>query len=567
MNLTEFAATATNAILAKKGAGKSNAAVTMAEDFHDAGIAFVAIDPKGDWWGIRSSADGTSAGLPVVVFGGKHGDVPLTVNSGALIADLILGAGGYLSCVLDVSQFTYTERDRFLLDFGERLFREKDEEGVLHLMLEEAHEYLPQGVTRTNARLVGMYQRIVKQGRFKGLGVTLISQRSAALNKDVLTQADNLIVLRTTSPQDRAAVKAWIDVHADSRAILDQLPSLPTGEAFLWAPEIFPDPQHITFRRRRTFDSGQTPKVGERKITPRTLADVDLDAISKSMVAVIEEQKSNDPKELRKQIRELQAEIDKMATEALPVERVEVSVLTDNDREVITAAIKMADRGVEVFEQMAITLREATRGAEPQTPISSPARAVRVGEREPALRGERPKQPRSAPPTSEMPRRGPRPVAAGDGPTLGKAERSILTVLAQHGQRSVNQVAVIAGYSGNGGGFRNSLSSLRTKGFIEGRSDLEITDEGAQALGDYDLLPTGSALAQWWKDNKLDKAQRAILEVLEEAYPTPIAVEEIAERTGYASNGGGFRNALSRLRSLELAEGRGEMLLNEGLAG
>jgi hypothetical protein len=128
-------ATETLGILAKKGAGKSNAAVVLAEELHDAGVPWVAVDPKGDWWGVRSSADGTSAGLPVVVFGGKHGDVPLEPTAGALIADLVLGDDdrGYLSCVLDVSQFTISDQRRFLLDFGERLFRRKDEDRVLHV--------------------------------------------------------------------------------------------------------------------------------------------------------------------------------------------------------------------------------------------------------------------------------------------------------------------------------------------------------------------------------------------------------------------------------------------------
>jgi hypothetical protein len=59
------AATQTFAILAVRGAGKSNTAVVLAEEFHKAGIHWIAIDPKGDWWGIQSAADGKSPGLEV----------------------------------------------------------------------------------------------------------------------------------------------------------------------------------------------------------------------------------------------------------------------------------------------------------------------------------------------------------------------------------------------------------------------------------------------------------------------------------------------------------------------
>jgi len=59
------AATRRMAILAMSGAGKSNAAVVLAEAMFDAGIPWVAIDPKGDWWGVRSSKSGKGPGLPI----------------------------------------------------------------------------------------------------------------------------------------------------------------------------------------------------------------------------------------------------------------------------------------------------------------------------------------------------------------------------------------------------------------------------------------------------------------------------------------------------------------------
>jgi uncharacterized protein len=96
------AITETFAILAKRGAGKSNAAVVMAEEMYDAGLPWVAIDPKGDWWGVRAAGDGKNPGLEVVVFGGQHGDVPLEPTAGRLVADLIVESR--ITCVLDVSE-------------------------------------------------------------------------------------------------------------------------------------------------------------------------------------------------------------------------------------------------------------------------------------------------------------------------------------------------------------------------------------------------------------------------------------------------------------------------------
>lgn len=61
------AATRRMAIVAMSGAGKSNLAVVMAEQFYEAGVPFVAIDGKGDWYGLRSSSNGKGPGLSIPV--------------------------------------------------------------------------------------------------------------------------------------------------------------------------------------------------------------------------------------------------------------------------------------------------------------------------------------------------------------------------------------------------------------------------------------------------------------------------------------------------------------------
>ena len=78
--------TATIAVLANRGGGKSAFTHLLVERMHDADLPVVVLDVKGDWWGIRSSADGTGPGLPFVIFGGDHGDVALEPTAGELLA-------------------------------------------------------------------------------------------------------------------------------------------------------------------------------------------------------------------------------------------------------------------------------------------------------------------------------------------------------------------------------------------------------------------------------------------------------------------------------------------------
>jgi hypothetical protein len=51
----------------------------------------------------------------------------------------------------------------------------------------------------------------------------------------------------------------------------------------------------VRFRRRETFDSGATPKMGEGAKAPATLADIDLTAVKARMAATIEKARAEDP--------------------------------------------------------------------------------------------------------------------------------------------------------------------------------------------------------------------------------------------------------------------------------
>jgi DNA helicase HerA-like ATPase len=56
------AVTQSFALLAVRGAGKSNGATVLAEEMYQTGLPWVVIDPKGDYWGLRSSRDGSGPG-------------------------------------------------------------------------------------------------------------------------------------------------------------------------------------------------------------------------------------------------------------------------------------------------------------------------------------------------------------------------------------------------------------------------------------------------------------------------------------------------------------------------
>ncbi len=385
------AVTQTFAILAKRGVGKTYLALVMTEELLKAGLQVVVVDPVGVCWGLRSSADGKRPGLPIIVLGGDHGDVPLEASAGETIANFIIEE--HQSAVLDLSLFRKNEQVRFMTDFAERLYLKN--RSALHLVLDEADAFAPQRPMPGQQRMLGTMQDLVRRGRARGIGVTLVTQRAAVLSKDVLTQVEVLVALRTISPQDRKAVEAWIAAHdvEDKRdAFMESLPSLPIGTAWFWSPGWLDIFKKVSVRKRETFDSSATPKAGSRAAQPRKLAPVDLDALRTRIRSTIEKAAANDPKQLRRRIAELERQAASKRPE-VKTEHVEVPVVKESQIKAlersITAVLSQGERFSKVIErftqaagELAGSVAQARNGHRPQ-PIRRPVPLAGISKPEP----------------------------------------------------------------------------------------------------------------------------------------------------------------------------------------
>lgn len=557
------------AILAMSGAGKSNAAVVVAEQMHDTGMQWVAIDPKGDWWGVRADGSGDGPGIAVPVLGGLHGDIPLEAHSGKLVADLVVDER--LSCVLDVSEFdTQQQMWGFLADFGAQLYRRKaDARSPMHLFLDEADQYVPQSTREGGMlpRCLGVWLRVATKGRQRGIGTTLISQRSATVHKDALYMAEALFAMRTVGPKnrgDRPVIAGWFDEHAlDGMSIVDLLPTLADGEAIVSSPVwLGIGQQRIKFARRRTYDSGSTPTV-EDASPVAALAAIDIDTLRSRLAETIERSKADDPAALRSEIARLQRELANNAAGDAAAglsQRLLDEVREDRDllRRIVDGYARIHGNLIEMLEDAATGLSgtaadvrtaiaEANQRATGATILNFPERASVVEQAD-----------TSVPKTDAARRAGSTPAGGtSSDASLAKAQRAVLTVLAQypHG-RSMGQIALLAGYR-QSGGFRNTLSALRTAGYIEGSNGevMRITASGRDILGSFEEMPSGRALLDMWlADPRLGKGHRAVLAYAADRYPDEVTGEQAARETGYEYSGG-FRNILSWLRTAELIEG------------
>lgn len=558
--------TQTLAVLAKRRAGKSYAMRRLVEQLFKAGQQIVLVDPKGDQWGIRSAADGKAPGLPIVILGGERGDVPLEASSGEIVAKLVVEER--VSVLLDLSPFRKHEVSTFMTAFLENLYRLKAREiyrTPMMLVIDEADAIAPQKPQKGEERMLGAAEDIVRRGGQRGIGCVLVTQRSAVLNKNVLTQAQILIVLRTIAPQDLAAMDAWIDVHGEPRqrkTLMESLPSLPIGDAWFWSPG-WPTIDGI-FKRVHvlpidTFDSGASPKPGVKPIEPQHLANIDLNAIKGQMAATIEKAKAEDPKLLRAEIARLKAEIANPGKSRVSIEEDDAVIAVIRNRGLADGyGQAQHDIAKAIAPLMSARALIPTLNAVDEALIRVPPAMLAVQERHNPAGAALPQQAIQKHPRA--------PTAATGNGQIPKAERLILTALAQYPQgRSKVQVALLTGYAKNGGSFNNSLGALRSRGWIEGRGEtLTITQAGKEALGEHQPLPVGAELLEHWC-GRLGKAERSILQAIAFVYPATISKAEVGNRTGYEPNGGSFNNALGRLRTLELIVGRGDLRASDNL--
>jgi uncharacterized protein len=539
------------AVLGKTGSGKSYAVRGAAvEPLLDDGARVCVVDPTGAWHGLRSSASGTRAGYPVVIFGGNHADLPLDGAHGEAIAEVI-GTSSTPS-ILDTSLMKVGERTRFFADFADAILRKN--KGPLHLVIDEAHLFMPQGKVNDpqSGAMLHAANNMVSLGRSRGLRIILITQRPAKLHKDSLTQAETLIALRLIAPQDRAAVEAWIEDNADekkAREIISSLATLKTGHGWIWAPEL-DVLERVTFPKIRTFDSGRAPDGSEAEAA-KVLAPIDREAIAARLQSVSAAALADDPKRLRARI----AELERQAKGSAPA---------TNKEDLRKAEDRGYQKGLQEAQRAAAAHLKSLRGVVHQA-IESALSAA------PAPAQSRP-TPALTPRQAAKTRPQPKVHAAPEGDLTGPEQRildAIAWLESTTGSEECEQTAVafLAGYTYGGGAFNNPRGRLNVRGFVSYRGDrIALTDSGRSMAHAPDTALTADEMHQRVLE-RLPGPEQRILKPLLQAYPEPMDGKSVAEAANYTFGAGAFNNPRGRLKSLGLIEyvGSGQLKAADAL--
>ena len=566
------AAAARFVAIAKSGFGKTNFDAVLAELFvRVAGVPTIVMDPIGNMYGLRSSADGESAGLPMAIFGGPHGDVPLPFERATYIADLL--AEG-VSAVLDLRGIPNVED--FAAIFLPRLLARV--QGNMHVIFEEGHRF---------ARNTGKSNAVTQwcqAARNVGIGWTFSTQKPQSLHHDVTDTANVFVAMRMSGELAQEAIGNEIGSRIGKKAAAKYIADLPTlqrGEAWVIPDSDWLDdgkewePQRVRFRLRETFEV-KPPKPGQARREPKVLADVDFARLRSALTiapgvdTTPEPLVESAPRSRRAGRGPVPLAVAAPSKNSSP----ELLALT-RDRD---AARALAERNGQEAERYRREAEEA-RGAlaiaqavaKSHDKLHSMVAALAIESMLVKSRADKPHdRPQAAPAPTAAPKRSATATATAIAQTaiapavpakavagMRGGQSRMLTALARcGGSLSSVQLATLADVNRGSGTFYKYLNGLVSLGYATAdKSQVVITKAGAQAIGVTirSAPPTTKEIVAIFAP-KLRAGERRILDLLVASYPREVKKDDLATRSEVNRTSGTFYKYLGRLVTNGLAD-------------
>lgn len=280
------------AVLGISGSGKTNTAAVLIEELLSSGLPLTIVDIEGEYASLQEQ-------FPLLVAGrSTHADVPLMVENAGAIATTSTQHG--ISIILELSDYDQDEMQLILLTYFEALWRQSSAlKSPYEIVVEEAHEFIPQSV---RTPLKTLLTRFALRGRKRGIGIILASQRSAKVEKDLLTQAGTLFLHSVVHPTDLSVYKDLIPLSG--RDVEQQARELVPGEAFVVRGK---QVNRIQVRYRHTFHAGATPALGTVPPSLKTIDAALLEELREASAQAAKGGRSDDLARLKRQLQESEA--------------------------------------------------------------------------------------------------------------------------------------------------------------------------------------------------------------------------------------------------------------------
>lgn len=213
------------------GSGKSYGARVIIEEGITQGVKFVVVDPQGAYDNLM--------GFEYI----EAKEIRDTVALGALIAVT------NRNVVIRMKQLTLPEQNKFMKEFF-TAYKKRQQKGIKCIVIDEAHKFIPQ-YDKTVAReaILGLIQ----ENRSDGLGVIIVSQMPARIDKTAIKQSSNKFIGFMDEMNDIKAVRGFL--VGDYKE--DIFPKMKTGE--FYAKISGQEATIFKFRKSKTKHSGDSP--------------------------------------------------------------------------------------------------------------------------------------------------------------------------------------------------------------------------------------------------------------------------------------------------------------------
>jgi len=291
-------------ILGIRGSGKSNTAGVIFEELLNYNYPLTVVDIDGEYFGLKEKYE------LLVIGKGENVDLNIEPEDAEHVAEISIEQS--IPVVLDLSGFLKEDQRETLKSYLTRLWNMAGKLRKPYMIgIEESHEYIPQG---KKSELKEIITRVALRGRKRGLGAVVISQRSAKVEKDVLTQAGMLFLHRVVHEAD---MKVYNDLLPWKKSeVREIVTGLKTGECVFLDES---DTKKIYVRERSTFHAGFTPSL-DTVDTPQ------LKQVGESIIEAIEEarksgqRKKSELDRLKEKVTELEEELEEKEAQVKELE-------------------------------------------------------------------------------------------------------------------------------------------------------------------------------------------------------------------------------------------------------
>lgn len=202
---------------------------------------------------LRASGDPLLARIALRVENLGIADWDLWAWGGRDITDVI--ADGADATVVDLGGFsTATQLQTVALTVLDRLWEQRHERMARLVVIDEAHNLAPPDAQTPLARaLMERIVQIAAEGRKYGLWLLLSTQRPSKLHPNVISQCDNLALMKMSSVRDIAELGQIFGFAPTD--MIERLPSFTQGQA-LFAGGFSSEPQFVRMGPRLTHEGG-----------------------------------------------------------------------------------------------------------------------------------------------------------------------------------------------------------------------------------------------------------------------------------------------------------------------